>query len=374
MREITSHKVNGCNEALTVCAIDEKGSGGANHHYLVMLPHHVDSWKADGEGSTPIANCGSIRFQNGPIKEAGVNGLTHEVLLAIVIDRLQSFQAGPFACRENALALTKLEEAAHWLHHRTRARVARGGRGEPCITKASGIIPAGPDALAAAKAAAEAALKPERDPLEPIAWALSLAGNRPNRKDFYLNKTAAEIDARNGYEVIPLVDGRKVAVLLGKDQPEPKKQLVIKDREDVAQIYYDRPDLQPLIDATIDGVLDIFAAQFGVKTFDAGDGSEDFWGDIGGSVMNLLTEAGLDEYRGKDQPETPAEVLTASELNDALVDAEEPALRERDKERDKRIADEARREERERIADWLCNRGWTVASDYVRADAAKGAT
>jgi|GEM_PF-3065583 len=34
---------------------------------------------------------------------------------------------------------------------------------------------------------------------------------------------------------------------------------------------------------------------------------------------------------------------------------------------------EARREERERIADWLCKRGWTVVSDYVRADAAKGA-
>ncbi|MCC6800437.1 MAG: hypothetical protein IT325_09980 [Anaerolineae bacterium] len=66
-----------------------------------------------------------ILFQNGPIAEAGVNGVTHEALIAIVIDRLQAFQKGPFACRENALALTKLEEAQHWLHHRTRARMAR---------------------------------------------------------------------------------------------------------------------------------------------------------------------------------------------------------------------------------------------------------
>ena len=47
----------------------------------------------------------------------------------MLIDRLRGFQAGPFGCRENALALTKLEEAMHWLHHRTRGRMARGVEG-----------------------------------------------------------------------------------------------------------------------------------------------------------------------------------------------------------------------------------------------------
>ncbi|KVR99176.1 hypothetical protein WK29_30460 [Burkholderia vietnamiensis] len=68
-------------------------------------------------------------FQNGPIAEAGVNGITQEVLLAIVADRLRSFQAGPYACRENALALTKIEEAQHWLQQRTIARMRRGVEG-----------------------------------------------------------------------------------------------------------------------------------------------------------------------------------------------------------------------------------------------------
>jgi hypothetical protein len=45
------------------------------------------------------------------------------------IDRLQSFQSGDFACRENALALTKLEEALHWLDHRTKDRQRRGVEG-----------------------------------------------------------------------------------------------------------------------------------------------------------------------------------------------------------------------------------------------------
>ena len=70
-----------------------------------------------------------ILFQNGPIADSGVNGITQEVLLAICIDRLESFQSGPYACRENALALTKLQEAQHWLHHRTKARMDRGVEG-----------------------------------------------------------------------------------------------------------------------------------------------------------------------------------------------------------------------------------------------------
>lgn len=114
MRELTGHKVNPANDVISVVAADEPGPGGANHEYVCTLP--------DGHGTV-------INFQNGPIGEAGVNGLTHEVLLAIVIDRMQAFQRGPYSCRENALALTKLEEAQHWLLHRIRERMARNVEG-----------------------------------------------------------------------------------------------------------------------------------------------------------------------------------------------------------------------------------------------------
>ena len=114
-REIKDHKVNEANEQITVLALDGPGPGGASHVYEVSL----------NNGQQPSYLC----FQNGAIKEAGVNGITHEVLLAVVADRLRAFQAGPYACRENALALTKIEEAQHWLHHRTRARLARGVEG-----------------------------------------------------------------------------------------------------------------------------------------------------------------------------------------------------------------------------------------------------
>lgn len=115
MPTINSHKVNPANDLLEISVLDEPGAGGANHEYMVESP----------KGLT----C-RISFQNGPIAENGVNGVTQEALLAIVIDRLRAFQAGPFACRENALALTKIEEAQHWLLHRTRERMARGVEGK----------------------------------------------------------------------------------------------------------------------------------------------------------------------------------------------------------------------------------------------------
>lgn len=114
MRQLTDHKVNPANDLVAINVMDEPGAGGACHEYDVVLP--------TGQSTR-------ISFQNGPIADAGVNGLTQEVLLTIVADRLRSFQAGAFACRENALALTKIEEAQHWLHSRTLTRMARGVEG-----------------------------------------------------------------------------------------------------------------------------------------------------------------------------------------------------------------------------------------------------
>ena len=113
MRIINEHKVNPANDRLELAVTDEPGAGGANHRYEIS-----------GFDGGLVVN-----FQNGPINENGVNGVTQEVLLAIVTDRLRSFQAGPYACRENALALTKIEEAQHWLHSRTMARMNRGVEG-----------------------------------------------------------------------------------------------------------------------------------------------------------------------------------------------------------------------------------------------------
>lgn len=103
-----------------IYATDEKGAGGANHEYDIRLaPQYLRD-----------AVFGRISFQKGPIKENGVNGCHNEDLIAIVIDRLQGFQSGEFACRENALAITRLEEALLWLNKRTSDRIKRGVEGK----------------------------------------------------------------------------------------------------------------------------------------------------------------------------------------------------------------------------------------------------
>ncbi len=70
-----------------------------------------------------------IHFQEGPIKECGVNGVCNEDLINMVIDRLEHFQNSEFRCNENAAAITKLEEALLWLRKRTIGREQRGVEG-----------------------------------------------------------------------------------------------------------------------------------------------------------------------------------------------------------------------------------------------------
>lgn len=121
MRTITDHKVNGLNEELEVIVHDEQGQGGACHEYSIR-------YQSDKSGQR-VASSQDISFQNGPVKEFGVNGISVESLLVIVIDRLKGFQSGEFKSRDNACALTHFEEGLMWLQKRTCDRLARGVEG-----------------------------------------------------------------------------------------------------------------------------------------------------------------------------------------------------------------------------------------------------
>lgn len=130
MREITDHVVNPANDKLRIVVNDQPGAGGANHRYEITgFDTANNPSNGDPQGYKASFSKQVLLFQNGPINEVGVNGITQEVLLAIVADRLRCFQAGRYACRENALALTKVEEAMHWLQRRTIARLRRGVEG-----------------------------------------------------------------------------------------------------------------------------------------------------------------------------------------------------------------------------------------------------
>lgn len=114
LRELTSHRVNPANDLITIDVLDEPGAGGACHRYRLRWP-----------GDSGLL----IEFQNGAILNVGVNGVTHEALLAVLIDRLECFQLGAFANDYNAIALAHLRSAQGTLLDRTRSRMARGVEG-----------------------------------------------------------------------------------------------------------------------------------------------------------------------------------------------------------------------------------------------------
>lgn len=75
-----------------------------------------------------------IMWQDGPLGRAGSlerldpNGAFVETIIAAAKQRIDYYQTR-FPCRENALAITKLEEALHWLNARTARRTAEGVEG-----------------------------------------------------------------------------------------------------------------------------------------------------------------------------------------------------------------------------------------------------
>ena len=66
--------------------------------------------------------------QTGPSKEVGVNGCQIDALITFARMTIEVFNA-KFPCRENSIAITKLEEAELWLQRRTANREARGVEG-----------------------------------------------------------------------------------------------------------------------------------------------------------------------------------------------------------------------------------------------------
>ena len=67
-------------------------------------------------------------------KELSVDGVTNEELIKVLIHRIDflnnKWYNGKFRCRENSLAITKLEEALMWLEKRTLDRIDRGVEGQ----------------------------------------------------------------------------------------------------------------------------------------------------------------------------------------------------------------------------------------------------
>jgi hypothetical protein len=93
--------------------------------------HRLDENENPAGGTTTGVGI-LIDWQNGPLGRGAdrkePNGAFVEGVIEAAIGRIRHYQTanrGKFACRENAIALTKLEEALMWLDKRTADREAR---------------------------------------------------------------------------------------------------------------------------------------------------------------------------------------------------------------------------------------------------------
>ena len=76
----------------------------------------------------------AITWQTGPLGRGVLrqspNGAFVETVISAALQRIEFYQEGKFRCRENALTITKLEEALHWQQARTASREAAMVEGE----------------------------------------------------------------------------------------------------------------------------------------------------------------------------------------------------------------------------------------------------
>lgn len=117
------HDGHGLNESIAIEA-DQPDQSGASHQYQLWVNTPVEQ---GDPRDIARHGCGFVQFQKGPRNvEGSTAGATEAALLAVLIDRLRGFQAGPYPSRQNAIMLTKLEECLMWTKDRANERAKRG--------------------------------------------------------------------------------------------------------------------------------------------------------------------------------------------------------------------------------------------------------
>lgn len=83
----------------------------------------------DGAAFIQVEGCSlSFQLQDGPVKEVGENGCQVTALIEAAHFIISRFNE-KFPCRENAITLTKLDEALMWQSKRTKDREKRSVEG-----------------------------------------------------------------------------------------------------------------------------------------------------------------------------------------------------------------------------------------------------
>lgn len=77
---------------------------------------------------TGASRSSQLYFQNGPVREHGINGVQIDDVLKVCLARLKMLNKS-FPCRENSLSITRIQEAIMWQQERTANRTTQGVEG-----------------------------------------------------------------------------------------------------------------------------------------------------------------------------------------------------------------------------------------------------
>ena len=122
-RVIRTHEHTAADKLLAIVA-GPAGKGGAPLDYYIR--GMANRWTENIDFK--------FKFQTAPVHEVGITGVTMEALLAVIIDRLEGFQSGAYACDENEAALRCCKLALVNLNLRTTRVTGEGDiarHGEP---------------------------------------------------------------------------------------------------------------------------------------------------------------------------------------------------------------------------------------------------
>lgn len=98
-----------------------------------------DDWKYNAPHHFQVKNVNNeeivetVDFQEGPIKEVGINGVSNEDLLLMVVTRLECFQKSEYRCEENHEAIVSILDAVDALRRRSNKRIDRGVEGTSAV-------------------------------------------------------------------------------------------------------------------------------------------------------------------------------------------------------------------------------------------------
>lgn len=101
-----------------------KTEGTKGGKFSITLENAFDT--TDNKDQAAIVK---FEIQSAPIGEIGINGCQAVDMLEYVKCLFQSLNDA-FPCRENALTITKIEEAIHWQDARTKDRESRKVEGQ----------------------------------------------------------------------------------------------------------------------------------------------------------------------------------------------------------------------------------------------------